>query len=85
MDWRRRFSDYKAALACHERARRCADELQSRLAACTTGDERVAIRAGIAVANRRTSLAGEKLVAATEAFAQGQSVLEAIWNAPDDI
>ncbi len=85
MDWRRRFADYKAALAAHERAQGCIDQLQHRLAACTADEERAAIDAGIAVALRRARLTSRTLVAATNAFAQGRSILEAIWGAPDDI
>ena len=85
MDWRRRFADYKAALAGHQRAQGCADALQNRLTACTTEDERAAIEAGIAVAERRARQASRTLAAATDAFAQGRSVLEAVWGAPDDI
>ena len=85
MDWRQCFAEYKAALASHQRAQSCADELQSRLATCTADEERPAINAGIAVAERRARLASKTLAAATDAFTQGRSVLEAIWGAPDDI
>ena len=85
MDWRRRFADYKAALASHQRAQGCADLLQSRLTACTTDDERAAINAGMAVAERRAQRARASLAAATDAFTQGRSVLETIWNAPDEL
>lgn len=85
MDWRQRFADYKAALAAHEGTQGCVDQLQSRLMVCTSDEERAAIEAGIAVARRRVCLTSRTLAAATDAFAQGCYVLEAIWNAPDDI
>lgn len=84
-DWRQRFTDYKAALAAHQRAQACADELQARLKACTTDQERAAVGVGVALAVRRLSLASEDLALTTGAFTRGRSVLEAIWNAPDDI
>lgn len=85
MDWPRRFAEYKAALAAHERARGCVDQLRTCLAACTADDTRAAVKEGLAVAERRARLTSRKLAAATEAFAEGRSVLEAIWTAPDDI
>ena len=84
-DWRQRFADYKAALACHQRAQSCADELQNRLTACTTDDERSALNDGVMVALRRLRLTSESLASATDAFTHGRSVVEAIWNAPDDM
>ena len=84
-DWRQRFTDYKTALASHQRAQGWVDELEGRLTACTTQDERAAIGDGVTLAKRRLRLTGENLASATDAFAQGRSVVEAIWNAPDDI
>jgi hypothetical protein len=84
-DWRQRFADYTAARAAHQRAQACADELQARLSACTTDHESAAVGNGAALAVRRLTLASEQLALATSAFTQGRSVLEAIWNAPDEI
>lgn len=85
MDWRRRFAEYKAALAAHGRAQACLDQLQARLAACTRDDERAAINDGVAVARRRARRTNKDLALATDAFTHGRSVPEALWSAPDDI
>ena len=85
VQWRRRFADYRAAQAAHDRAWACIDQLQTRLAVCNSDSERAAFNEGIAIAKRRARLASENLAAATDAFTQGRSVVEAIWNAPDDI
>ncbi len=37
------------------------------------------------VALRRLRLTSESLASATDAFTHGRSVVEAIWNAPDDM
>jgi hypothetical protein len=85
MDWRLRFGDYKAALAANESAQACVEQLQDRLRTCTADVERTALEAGLAIAQRRARGTANRLAAATEAFTQGRSVLEAIWEAPDDI
>lgn len=84
-DWRQRFADFEAAETAHRRTLACVHQLQARLAACATEDERSAIKAGLAVADRRASFTSRTLAVATNAFAEGRSVLEAIWDAPDDI
>lgn len=83
--WRQRFSDFEAAEAAHDRAQACVHQLEVRLAASATDGERAALKAGLAVAERRSTLAGRTLAVATNAFTEGRSVLEAIWDAPDDI
>jgi hypothetical protein len=85
VDWRRRFADYQAALAAHQRAQGCVEQLQTRLAACMGEGEIAAIEAGMAVAERRARRASKTLAAATNAFTQGRSVLEAVWDAPDEV
>ena len=85
VEWLDRFADYKAALAAHDRAQGCVDQLQIRLAACTRDDERAAINDGVAVAKRRARRTSRRLAVATDAFTQGRSVPEAIWSAPDEI
>jgi hypothetical protein len=83
--WRQRFAAFEAAEAAHHRTQACIHQLEARLAACNTEDEHSAIKAGLAVAGRRASFTSRTLAIATNGFAQGRSVLEAIWDAPDDI
>ncbi len=83
--WLDRLADYKAARAAHDRAQACVDQLQGRLAAGASDDERAAISGGLAVAKRRASLTADRLAAATDTFTGGRSVLEAVWTAPDEI
>ena len=85
MDWRRRFTDYKAARGAYQRAQACLAELEGRLVACAAKDEKTALEEGVAVAKRRLELRNRALDHATAAFTQGRSVLEAIWSAPDDV
>ena len=85
LDWRRRFAEYEAALGSHVRAQALVDQLQARRTACATDQERSAVDEGLAVAIRRLRLTNRTLVEATNAFIGGLSVLEAIWDAPDDI
>ncbi len=85
MDWQQRLAKYQAALATHERAQGCVDQLQTRLEACASDCERAAINGGLALARRRARLTSRKLAGAMEAFTQGRSVLETIWSAPDEI
>lgn len=85
MDWRRCFADYQAALVSHERAQGHVDQLQARLSASATEDEKAALRNGIAVARLRLNLTSRTLASAADAFARGASVLDAVWSAPDDV
>ena len=84
-EWLDRFADYRAALAAHDRAQDCIDQLQSRLEACAGDEDRAALEAGLALAKRRAGRTGDRLAAATDAFTGGRPVLEAIWTAPEDI